>query len=66
MKIEVRKEPYIITNGNGGTLQAKIVEKTKAPPRIRYCVRKGGKGRFGALVHTVTIPAFRKLVAAAE
>lgn len=62
MKITVRTEPYIITDGNGGTKQAKIKKMTQKPPRVHYVTRKGGIGRF--TVHPVecTIPAFRKLL----
>ncbi len=62
MIIEVRDKPYLISDGNGGIKWAKIVERTKKPPRVHIVTRKGKTGRFTYNPVEMTLQAFRKLL----
>ena len=70
MSIKIEQgESYKITNGNGGLLEAKVVERTTKPPRVVYVtrgIRPGaarGRGTFTRASISVPLPAFRKLLA---
>lgn len=67
MAIELKEnEIYPITDGNGGTMYARIIEGTLEQYRLEYEQRKrrGGKAQFQG-PHNVSRKAFRALVAQA-
>lgn len=62
IKVFPRKEPYIITDGNGGTLRARVKQMTQQPRRVHYVTRNGPVGAYTKHPIVVTVPAFRKLL----
>lgn len=62
-KLEVG-QIHRISDGNGGTLQAKIVDKGNTPPwKIYYKTRKGSKGPFRGKEQEAIPRKFRELMA---
>lgn len=57
-------ETFIISDGNGGTMQAKIISFDRRT--VVFKVRKGGVGQWRKDPLAVSRHAFRKLVAQVE
>ena len=62
MEIEARKEPYLLNDGNGGNLRAKVVNVSKKPPGIFFRTRKTDRGRYTEQVYVVPPAIFHALM----